>query len=213
MSSINFQILVLQPQQPSLAAGRLWASCSRVTLSMYWLMTSSSPAQNGSCYTSGTVFVLATASRQSPESAQFLHVHDRSTSNLLPMQSNSLLEMDYVPAKWYTLFGCRCHASNPRTNKFLNSDTENLHCDKCQFAEMLRQDSKFPLPDEKKSFDSPTAHSQRRQLLPDNPQSAGAAYPIHDSLNKDKPEQSAADASTIPAALRSLSPFWKQGRL
>ena len=74
---------------------------------------------------------------------------------------------------------------------------------------MLRQDSKFPLPDEKKSFDSPTAHSQRRQLLPDNPQSAGAAYPIHDSLNKDKPEQSAADASTIPAALRSLSPFWK----
>ena len=35
MSSINFQVLVLQPQQPSLAAGRLWASCSRVTLSMY----------------------------------------------------------------------------------------------------------------------------------------------------------------------------------
>ena len=47
MSSINFQVLVLQPQQPSLAAGRLWASGSRVTLTMYWLMTSSSQAQNG----------------------------------------------------------------------------------------------------------------------------------------------------------------------
>ena len=47
MLSINFQVLVLQPQQPSLAAGRLWASCSRVTLSMYWLITSSSPVQKG----------------------------------------------------------------------------------------------------------------------------------------------------------------------
>ena len=29
MSSINFQVLVLQPQQPSLAAGRLWSSWPR----------------------------------------------------------------------------------------------------------------------------------------------------------------------------------------
>ena len=37
----------MQPQQPSLAEGRLRASCSSVTLSIYWLMTSSSPLQKG----------------------------------------------------------------------------------------------------------------------------------------------------------------------
>ena len=37
--------MVPQQPQPSLTEGRLWASCSRVTLSMYWLMTSSRPAQ------------------------------------------------------------------------------------------------------------------------------------------------------------------------
>ena len=77
---------------------------------------------------------------------------------------------------------------------------------------MLRQDNRFLLPDEKKSFDSPTAHSQRRQSLPDNQPSAEAAYPVHDSLDKDKLEQAAADVSIVPAALKSLSPSWKQGR-